>query len=231
MDAVARIGPADRARDVLDIQKAALSSSVAVAAEAQRIMDHQGEVISDLQQKFEPLQRDRAKAQLVMDAQAEELQSWVAALEKMRVERDKLKAQVKQQKAILNAAKKACRKGGKCFQALVPNEKKKTRRPAGERLIREVQRWPRQLRDLLKSAPAPEEQLEHLREKKEPPKDRYEAWIEEHEPDAAVLDEQRRLASEWGDGPKISLLLPVLDTPPQFLEEMLASIAAQTYAN
>jgi GT2 family glycosyltransferase/glycosyltransferase involved in cell wall biosynthesis len=230
IEAVSRVSQADRDRDILQIQKAALSSSVATAAEAQRIMDHQGQMIADLEQKFEPLQRDRAKAQLVMDAQAEELQSWVASLEKMRAERDKLKAQVKQQKAILQAAKKACRKGGKCFQALVPKEKK-PKRAAGERLIREVQRWPRQLRSLLKPAPAPEEQLEHLQEKKELPKDRYEAWIEEHEPDAAALEEQRRLAGTWNDGPKISLLLPVLDTPPNFLEEMLSSIAEQTYSN
>ena len=63
------------------------------------------------------------------------------------------------------------------------------------------------------------------------PMDRYAEWISEHEPDAAALDEQRRMASQLKARPKISLLAPIFNTPARFLDEMFASVNAQTYDN
>ncbi|MEP6698573.1 MAG: glycosyltransferase [Verrucomicrobiota bacterium] len=228
LDVEARIGQATRDRAALRVQKALLRSVMATGAEAQRVMDDQSQIIKELEQKFAPLQRDRAKAQLVMDSQGEQLQNWAATNEKLRSERDKLKAQNKEQKRILNAAKKACRKGGKCFGGLIPQDGPKQRRPLGEKVVRELQRWPRNLRSLWAPAP-PGSKQENQPVERLP--DRYETWIATHEPDAAALEEQRRDSASWNNAPKISLLLPVFNTPAQFLEEMLSSVATQTYSN
>lgn len=61
--------------------------------------------------------------------------------------------------------------------------------------------------------------------------ERYERWISEHEPDAAALLKQRKHWSVQPPGPGISLLVPVHDTPVEFLEAMFASVQAQTYPN
>src|SRR5213075_1195588 len=61
------------------------------------------------------------------------------------------------------------------------------------------------------------------------PVDRYEAWMAEHEPSASALEKQRELSRQLSTRTKISLLTPVHNTPAQFLEEMFASILAQTY--
>ncbi|MGZ5004641.1 MAG: glycosyltransferase, partial [Chthoniobacterales bacterium] len=61
--------------------------------------------------------------------------------------------------------------------------------------------------------------------------DRYAEWIIKHEPDAAALEEQRVAAAGLTSRAKISLLLLIHDTPRAFLEELFASLAAQTYDN
>ena len=64
-----------------------------------------------------------------------------------------------------------------------------------------------------------------------PSRDRYRAWIIEHEPDALTLEEQRSASAQLEVLPKISLLVPVHNTPGKFLAEMFASVCAQTYHN
>ena len=194
---------------------------------AQEIMDEQGRQMEELRTRFEELTRDRAKAQLVMDGQHEQLRHWVSESEKRKEQVEKLKKQVREQKQILNAAKTACRKGGKCFRS---EEGPKTRKPLAARIARELQRIPANLglRRATPVIPLPEPKG------KKPalmPIDLYAAWREEHEPDDAALAEQRRLAAQWQDPPTISFLLPVKDPPSKFLEELLVSIANQSASN
>src|SRR5207248_1869861 len=91
---------------------------------------------------FDNLRRDRAKAQLVMDTQHEQLKRLVAQTDAFREKLESFKAQLKEHKAILSAAKKACRKGGRCFQI---QSGEKVRRPLRERIARELRRLPRNL--------------------------------------------------------------------------------------
>jgi glycosyltransferase involved in cell wall biosynthesis/GT2 family glycosyltransferase len=163
-----------------------------------------------------------------MDTQHEQLKRLVAQTDAQRTKLDTLKEQLKEHKAILSAAKKACRKGGRCFQIQTGT---KVRRPLGQRIARELRRLPRNL------GLARKEEAEPLAAKVEPqaapsrPVDRYEAWIAEHEPDAVALEKQRKLSRQLSTRAKISLLTPVHNTPAQFLEEMFASVLAQTYDN
>ncbi|MEY2564896.1 MAG: hypothetical protein QOH88_3089 [Verrucomicrobiota bacterium] len=64
-----------------------------------------------------------------------------------------------------------------------------------------------------------------------PSPDRYRAWIAAHEPNALALEEQRLVSAEMKVRPKISLLVPVHNTPGKFLAEMFESVCAQTYQN
>ncbi len=201
---------------------------------AQAIMDDQGKQMeelllaqAELEKRFAALGRDRAKAQLVMDSQHEQLRVWVTDLESRKKEISKLKKEVRKQKEILNSAKSACRKGGKCFR---PAGGPKTRRPWSERIRRELSRIPANL-GLRGAAPAVSPVGTKTKEAAEPPVDRYAAWQEEHEPNDTALARQRAEATLWVDPPTISFLLPVKDPPARFLEELLESIAAQTAPN
>jgi O-antigen biosynthesis protein len=193
-------------------------------AEAQLIMESQAEQL----QNFEALRRDRAKAQLVIDSQHEQLQHWVAESENLKSEIENLKAQIKDQKRILSFAKKECRKKGRCFQ--IPTGPKQ-RRPLGEKIVRELRRLPRNIGIARSPKPAPPAPPPAPAVEVVQPKERYEEWISEHEPDAAALETQRQTAAQLAVRPKISLLLPVHNTPANFLKEMLASVSAQTYDN
>lgn len=55
----------------------------------------------------------------------------------------------------------------------------------------------------------------------------YRRWINRFEPKAAELARQR--SHRFAQTPKISLIVPVYNTPAQYLEAMLESIVAQTY--
>ncbi|MDQ3545253.1 MAG: glycosyltransferase, partial [Verrucomicrobiota bacterium] len=197
---------------------------------AQEIMDEQGRQMEELRKRFEELGRDRAKAQLVMDGQHEQLRHWVSESESRKQQIDQLKKQLREQKQILSSAKSACRKGGKCFR---PSGGPKTKKPLAERIALELQRIPANLGlrrgKPVDSPPAAKEKTPAAKPAK--PVDRYVAWREEHEPNESGLAEQRRLATLWQDAPTISFLLPVKDPPAKFLEELLASIAAQSAPN
>ncbi len=197
---------------------------------AQEIMDEQGRQMEELRKRFEELGRDRAKAQLVMDGQHEQLRHWVSESESRKQQVDQLKKQLREQKQILNAAKSACRKGGKCFR---PGGGPKTKKPLAERIALELRRIPANLGlrrgSPVDSPPTAKEKAPATKPAK--PVDRYAAWREEHEPNDTALAEQRRLAALWPDPPTISFLLPVKDPPAKFLGELLASVAAQSAPN
>jgi O-antigen biosynthesis protein len=228
IDASARAAEAEKQKTAFQTRQVWLDSLLTDRRKVQAIMDHQARAIAtheELRGHFENLRRDRAKAQLIMDSQHEQLKRFVAEKDALRTKLDSLKAQLKEHKAILNAAKKACRKKGRCFQ-ISPGEK--VRRPLSERIARELRRLPRNLGIGRKEEERPGPEPQPIVAPRRPP-DRYAAWIAEHEPDEAGLEEQRRLAQKLTSPPKISLLTPVYNTPAAFLEEMFASVAAQTY--
>ncbi|MBA2242036.1 MAG: glycosyltransferase, partial [Chthoniobacterales bacterium] len=148
----------------------------------------------------------------------------LGASEQLRDQLREVKAELKATKQLVKGAKSVCRRNGKCFQA---GSEPKLRRTLGDKILREIQRIPRQL-GLLPSQPGPT-----AKKKTEPvvPVDRYAAWIREHEPSAQELSEQRLASIEMQERPKFSLLVPAHDTPRQFLDEMIASVVAQTYDN
>jgi len=219
-----------REQAALTTRQVWLDSLLADRWKVQEIMDHQARAIdaqTEQLKNFEILRRDRAKAQLVMDSQHEQLQHWVAESDRLKAKIEQLKTQIKDQKAILSAAKQACRKGGKCFHVLTgPKE----RRSFKEKIVREIRRLPRNFKRSRGPEPAP------LTEKPPPavskvPVDRYSAWISAHEPDSVALEDQRRASKDIAGRVKISLLTPIHNTPANFLDEMFASVAAQTYDN
>ena len=212
-------------------------------AKAQLVIDAQAEQLKGL----EALRADRAKAQLVMDAQLEQLRQWTATADRLGAERDELKRKLKEQKELLKFAKTACRKNGKCFHRPDGKAEKKSR-SISEKILREIKRVPRKLlggdHNRSGAGKKPESGAEKAPAAKtaspDPPagaqdgavpKDsaRYARWIEEHEPDQAALERQRQEVAGWNDPPRVSLLTPVYNTPARFLEELLASILAQTF--
>ena len=241
IEAQVRAEGAERDRAAFEARQVWIDSLLADRWKVQEIMDHQRRTIESQTEQlknFEILRRDRAKAQLVMDAQAEQLKHWTAMAHQLETERVKLKAQVREQKQILNAAKTACRKKGRCFQ--MPGAvRERERRSISERILREIKRAPRNLlgrwepsepKSKSKAAPKVPRGSESTPETGGPA-DRYAAWIAEHEPDTATLERQSTESELWASKPKISLLVPVLNTPAKFLEAMFSSVAKQTYRN
>ncbi|MFZ3374909.1 MAG: glycosyltransferase [Chthoniobacterales bacterium] len=204
IEAQARAARIERENAAFQTRQIWLDSVLGDRWKAQEIMDYQVRVISDWQDKFDSLHRDREKAQEIMDAQAEQLTA-------VRREVRNLKQQIKEQKRILREPK--------------------VERPISEKIVRELRRLPRNLRRIF----LPETKTAPSKQTVSPPVvdpvERYAAWIREHEPDADGLEEQRRAARSWVTRPKVSLLLPVHNTPPTFLDEMLASVCGQTYDN
>lgn len=240
IEAQVRADEAVRAQIALEVRQVWIDSLLADRWKVQEIMDHQQRTIARLEatellKNFEILRRDRAKAQLVMDAQLEQLKQWTARANQLETERAKLKAAVKEQKQILNAAKKACKKKGRCFQMPDGAGEKKSR-SISERILREIKRAPRNLLGRREpSEPKSKSEIvpKALGSASIPelgrPADRYTAWITEHEPDTATLERQRAESQLWAKKPRISLLVPVFNTPAKFLQEMFSSVAKQTY--
>ena len=184
---------------------------------AQRVIEYQERQITDFRPKFAELARrfsmlskDRADAQLVMENQFVQIQ--------------KLHAKVTEQKEALVAAKSACRTKGRCF---VIRKGPRPNRSIGERMAREFARIPRNLTRIFSPPPAPPQ-------KKSAPnaiEKNYAQWITEHEPNSDGLEKQRDESSAWDRRPKISLLIPLVDPPANFLNELFASIVEQSYDN
>lgn len=240
IDAFARATEAEKTTAAFQTRQVWLDSLLTDRRKVQEIMDHQARAIASLEKRielllaaqeeqrghFENLQRDRAKAQLIMDSQHEQLKQWLADNDRLKSKIETLKTQLKEHKAILKAAKMACRKKGRCFQI---ETGPKVRRPFGEKIARELRRLPRNLGIGRKKEAAPAPPKVKTVPAPSRPSDRYEAWIVEHEPDAAALDKQRRLAKNLSTQVKISLLTPVHNTPAKFLEEMFTSVVGQTF--
>jgi GT2 family glycosyltransferase len=252
IDALGRAAQAEETSATLEIRQVWLDSLLADRGKVQEIMDHQARAIAELQEKFQTLlkdrteaqlimdtqaetlehfddlRRDRAKAQLVMDHQREELRQWAAETDDLKGKIEILTTQLKDLKRILKAAKEACRNKGRCFQ--IPTGPKEPR-PLGEKIVRELRRLPRNLGISRGSEPVPAPVKTPSVAVPSRPPDRYETWISEHEPDAAALEAQRQASKQFQTRVKISLLTPVYNTPANYLEEMFASVAAQTYDN
>ncbi len=179
-------------------------------AKAQELLGEPMGTIAELAKRFSIVSRDRSDAQLVMDEQFAQIQ--------------KMHAKLTEQKQALTAAKSACRNKGRCF--VVPKGPK-TRRSVGERLAREFARIPRKLGRIFWVQPVPPKE----KIARSPLEKDYAKWVREHEPSAGDLEKQRTESSAWDRRPKISLLIPLLDTPANFLDELFSSILSQTYDN
>lgn len=57
----------------------------------------------------------------------------------------------------------------------------------------------------------------------------YKKWIDENEPSKKELEEQRN--TKFKIQPKISIVVPVYNTPQKFFEELVKSLQKQTYSN
>src|SRR5438874_7685916 len=198
---------------------------------AQLVMERQQGVIGDLEPRLAASRaqlaasrEDRAKAQLVMENQFNQLHSLAAALEQTQTQLDKAHKQIADLKDLINVAKAACRKKGRCFDV---RKEPKPKRTVAERVAREFTRTKRRARRVLRGP----EPAEIPAQKAEEPEERYKNWITEHEPIPEQLEQQRGESAAWEDRPKISLLIPVFNTPTNFLDELLESLVAQTYEN
>lgn len=57
----------------------------------------------------------------------------------------------------------------------------------------------------------------------------YKIWIKENEPTKAMLEEQRN--TKFDINPKISIIIPIYNTPENFFDELVDSLKNQTYSN
>lgn len=57
----------------------------------------------------------------------------------------------------------------------------------------------------------------------------YKKWIEQNEPNREELEKQR--STKFNINPKISIVVPVYNTPEDFFEELVQSLQKQTYSN
>jgi len=179
-------------------------------AKAQSVIEDQERRLADFNRRFEAINADRAEAQRVMEHQFDQIQ--------------KLHAKVTEQKDVLVAAKAACRNKGRCF---VIRKEPRPQRSIIERVVRELARIPHNLRRIFFTPPAPPPKKIALK----PVEKNYAEWVAEHEPTADDLEKQRRESNAWDRRPKISLLIPLFDPPAEFLNELFASLVAQTYEN
>ena len=179
-------------------------------AKAQELLAEPMGTIAELAQRFSIVSRDRADAQLVMDDQFAQIQ--------------KMHAKLTEQKQALTVAKSACRNKGRCF--VVPKGSK-PRRSVAERVAREFARIPRKLQRIFSPQPVPPKE----KIARSPTENDYAKWVTEHEPAAGDLEKQRAESSTWDRRPKISLLIPLLNPPANFLNELFNSILSQTYDN
>lgn len=197
---------AERDKFAFEARKVWMQSLLEDRWKVQRIMEEQGRIMAKMEAATNALRRDRAKAQLVMEAQAEQLKTWAARSAQLQTQRDALKKELRELKAP------------------------RIRRSTAERISREAARMRRRIQRFWRSAPESPALAPPL-PSPPPPEDRYSAWIAKHEPDKIALEEQRQKASQFSWRPKISLLIPVHNTPRNFLDKLFASLAAQTYDN
>jgi GT2 family glycosyltransferase len=199
-----------KAQDVIENQERSLNAIIEDRARAQSVIKDQERRLADFNRRFEAINADRAEAQRVMEHQFDQIQ--------------KLHAKVTEQKEVLVTAKTACRNKGRCF---VIRKEPGPQRSVIERIVRELARIPHNLRRIFFTPPAPPLKKIALK----PVEKNYAEWVAEHEPTADDLEKQRRESNGWDRSPKISLLIPLFDPPAEFLNQLFASIVAQTYEN
>lgn len=73
--------------------------------------------------------------------------------------------------------------------------------------------------------------LIRLQEKQEQEAIPYNDWYEKVKPTEAELAEQKKISRKWKEAPKISIVVPLYNTPETFLREMIESVMASTYEN
>jgi len=210
MMARAQTRQAKRRNRALEARQTWFDTIVEDRIKAQDVIDDQQRRLADFDRKFETIIADRAEAQLVMEHQ-------FAQIQKMHVK-------MTEQQQALTAAKAACRNKGRCFAV---RKGPKPPRTILERIARELARIPRNLRRMFLAPPA----AQPKQIAPSPIEKTYATWIAEHEPTPEELEKQRSESSEWDRRPKISLLIPLVDPPTNFLNELFASIVAQTYDN
>jgi glycosyltransferase involved in cell wall biosynthesis len=215
IDAEHRAREAERRNLALELQHVWFDTVLADRWQAQKTMDEQAREIAERAEEkeertraFNELHQDRVKAQLIMDTQSEQLKHWVNQSEALRSHNKKLKAQLTETKQALGEARKK-------------------KRSIPERIVRELRRIPKNLGRA--KAPA-------LPEKKKKaasvsPNNRYADWIEKHEPEQSALEEQRITAAALPEAPLLSLILPTFKPPAVFFDQLVESLAAQTYQN
>jgi len=208
----ARTREAERRAGFFEVRQTLFDTIVEDRTKAQTVIEDQERRLTDFNRKLEATNADRADAQQVMEQQFAQIQ--------------KMQIKLTEQKQAITTAKAACRNKGRCF--VIPKEPK-PQRSVGERIARELARIPGNLRRILLMPPArpPEKKIAPLRPKEK----NYAEWITQHEPTDEDLQKQRRESSAWRRLPKISLLIPLLDPSAKFLNELFASIVAQTYDN
>jgi glycosyltransferase involved in cell wall biosynthesis len=192
---------AERDKFAFEARKVWMQSLLEDRWKAQRIMEEQGRIIARM---------EAATSALVMENQFDQL--------------EKAHKKIADLKNLINAAKAVCRKKGRCFDI---RKEPKPKRTVAERVAREFGRAKRRVRRMVRG-PKP---VETPAQKAEQPEERYKNWITAHEPGKIALEEQRQKASQFSWRPKISLLIPVHNTPRNFLDKLFASLAAQTYDN
>jgi GT2 family glycosyltransferase/glycosyltransferase involved in cell wall biosynthesis len=202
---------AERRARVFETRQTLFDTIVEDRTQAQSVIEHQERRLTDFNRKFDAINADRADAQQVMEHQFAQIQ--------------KMQIKMTEQKQAIAVAKAACRKKGRCFA--IPKESK-PKRSVGDRIAREFARIPHNLKRIFVPPPAPPQKK---RCSQSPIEKNYAEWITEHEPTEDDLQKQRRESSAWDRRPKISVLIPLFDTSTKFLNELFASIVAQTYEN
>lgn len=192
--------------------------SSADRAKAQVMLEQQAAQLQEAMNRFAILQKNREHAQAIMEAQA-------AQIDRSEAQILRLQKQTADLKKLITVAKSACRKKGRCFDI---RKEPKPRRSVGEKIQREVARVPRNLRRLLRPPVVSDAVMVRGAASGD---ERYSKWIVDHEPTAQQLEAQRMESASWKRHPKISVLIPVLDPPVKFLEELFESLAAQSYGN
>jgi GT2 family glycosyltransferase len=74
-----------------------------------------------------------------------------------------------------------------------------------------------------RNGPTPEQRHQFV----STPPEEYKRWIAAHEPTGSELELQRK--KKYDRTPKFSIVVPVYNPPAEYLDAMLASVAAQTY--
>jgi len=199
---------AERRARLFETRQTLFDTIVEDRTKAQSVIDYQERCLTDFNRKFDAISIERAEAQVVMNEQFAQIQ--------------KMHAKMTEQKQLLAMAKATCRNKGRCF--VVPKEPK-PQRSLKERIAREFARIPRNLRRIF-FTPAPAQKIAL-----KPVENNYAEWVAEHEPTAEELEKRRCESNAWDRRPKISLLIPLFDPPAEFLNQLFASVVAQTYEN